>query len=135
MTKSKKEIEQTAIMVMLRKKVSAKKKIEDKAMVEQIPILVMLRKKVSAKKKIEDKALAKKPVADDESGRTQEPPSKVLKKGVESKTDKHKGQVMIGRKKGGDAETVKNQRNIENGRKQGSWRSEGRGSTNIVGDK
>ena len=57
---------------MLRKKVSAKKKIEYKALVEQRPIVVMLRKKESAKM-IEDKALAKKTVADDESGRAQQP--------------------------------------------------------------
>ena len=78
----------------------------------------MLRKRVSAKKKIEDKALAKKPVSDDESGRVQEPPCRVRKKGAEA-----------------EAETVKNQREIENGRKLGSWRSGGKGgSNNIVGD-
>ena len=64
-------VEQMPIMVMLSKKVSAKKKIEDEAMVEQTPIMVMGRKKVVTKKNIKDEALAKKPVADDESGRAQ----------------------------------------------------------------
>ena len=84
-------------------------KTAEEELVEQTPI-IMLCKKVSAKM-MKDKALAYKPVADDESGRAQERPPTVCKKGVVAKT-------------------VKNQRKgeyrVEYGRNLGSWRSGGR---------
>ena len=49
-----------------------KKKIKVKDLDKQTLIVVMLCKRVSAKK-IKDKALAKKPVADSISGRAQQP--------------------------------------------------------------
>ena len=69
----------------------------------------MLCKKVSAKKKIKDEALAKKPV---ESGRAQEQPCKVRKKGVAAEIGKYQRKVEY---------------EFEYGRKLGSWRSVGRG--------
>jgi hypothetical protein len=60
------------------------------------------------KEEIMDKALAKKPAADEESGRAQEQPRKVHKKGAASETGKSQRKVEY---------------KVEYGRNLGSWRS------------